>query len=126
MAAKGPMRSFGRRLQELRGSRNVTQKELADLLGLHVMLVSRYERGMNVPSAATIVQLARILHVSTDELLTGDATGTQPPAIQNAALFDRFRRIDQELDDRKELDTVLSFLDAFLAKKQLKKLASSA
>ena len=119
------MKSFGKRLQELRITRTLTQKQLADLLGIGVMLVSRYERGLTIPSATTVVELARILHVTADELLTGNTTGSEPPPIQNAALLDRFRRLDEEINDRRELETVLSFLDAFLAKKQLQRLASA-
>jgi transcriptional regulator with XRE-family HTH domain len=119
------MKSFGRRLQELRTARSLTQKELAELLGVGVMLVSRYERGLTVPSASTIIEMTRVLHVTADELLTGSASGAEPPAIVHASLFERFRRLDEDIDDRRELETVLSFLDAFLAKKQLKRLASA-
>lgn len=123
MAARGPMKSFGKRLQELRAARSLTQKELAEMLGIGVMLVSRYERGLTVPSASTIIEMARVLHVTADELLTGSTMGTAPPSIHHAALFERFHRLDEEIDDRRELETVLSFLDAFLAKKQLKRMA---
>ena len=81
MAAKGPMKSFGRRLVQLRTTRNLTQKELADLLGIGVMLVSRYERALTVPSASTIIDMTRVLRVTADELLTGSTTGAEPPAI---------------------------------------------
>lgn len=119
------MKTFARRLRDLRDQRGVTQKDLADLLGVQVALVSRYERGLSVPSAATLVDLARVLQVSTDELLMGSTESPQPPALRHPTLLDRFRRLDEELDDRRELDAVLTFLDAFLAKKQIQRLASA-
>jgi transcriptional regulator with XRE-family HTH domain len=124
-AAKGPMKTFAKRLQRLRQARAMSQKDLAQLLGAQVALVSRYERGLIIPSASTIIDLARILQVSTDELLTGSTKDSLPPQIRHATLFDRFRRFDEEIDDRKDLEAVIAFLDAFLAKKQIRKIASA-
>ena len=120
------MRSFARRLKALREARKITQKDLAEMLGVQVTLVSRYERGLTVPSSSTVVHLARIFQVSTDELLTGSTKGGEPPAIRHATLFDRFRRLDDEVDDRKDLDAIITFLDAFLAKKQIQRITASA
>ena len=122
-AAKGTMKAFAKRLRELRESRSITQRDLAELLKVQIALISRYERGLSVPSAATIVELARVLHVSTDELLVGSIESSDGTLeIRHAVLLDRFRQLDQEIEDRKELETILSLLDAFLAKKRLKKL----
>jgi transcriptional regulator with XRE-family HTH domain len=124
-AATGTMRSFASRLRVIRERRKLTQKELAQLLPAETALISRYERGLNVPSASTIVELARILQVTTDELLTGTAEPPETPAIQNATLFERFRQLDAEIEDRRELETIVSLLDAFLAKKRMQKVLSA-
>ena len=41
---------FGRTLLEFRARHNLTQKQLADYLGIHVMAIYRYENYKNKPS----------------------------------------------------------------------------
>ena len=63
---------FGKRLQECRKSRGITQEALADLLGFaSKQHVSRMERGVESCSLDVLVELSGLLHVSTDYLLMG-------------------------------------------------------
>jgi transcriptional regulator with XRE-family HTH domain len=59
---------FGRRLVEFRKARGLTQIQLAQAIGSSQRAISSYETVAEFPPAALIVQLARALHVSTDEL----------------------------------------------------------
>lgn len=59
---------FGRRLVEFRKARGLTQIQLAQAIGSSQRAISSYETVAEFPPAAVIVQLARALHVSTDEL----------------------------------------------------------
>ena len=120
------MKSFGKRLQELRLARGMTQKDLARMLDVQLAVISRYERGLSAPSAASIIELAKILQVTTDEILIGQPGGVEPPVIRNAVFFERFKKLDTEIDDRKDIEAIVTFLDAFLARKQLKRMAASA
>lgn len=120
------MKSFAKRVKTLRESRKLSQKDLAEIIGVQVALVSRYERGLSVPSAATTIALARALQVTTDHLLIGSTKGSDAPQIRHAVLLDRFQQIDDQIDDRKELEAIISFLEAFLAKKQIQRMAASA
>ncbi len=45
-----------------------TQKELADILGVSVQTVSKWERGASYPDVTTVPQIAAALHISADEL----------------------------------------------------------
>ena len=119
------MKSFAKRLKTLRETRKLSQKDLAQILGVQVALISRYERGLSVPSAATIIDLAKALQVTTDHLLIGSTKDSEAPQIRHAVLLNRFQQIDEQIDDRKELDAIVSFLEAFLAKKQIRRMASS-
>ena len=47
----------------------LTQKQVADRIGLAISAVSAYESGTRYPSYETLVKLSRIFHVSTDYLL---------------------------------------------------------
>lgn len=60
---------FGKTLKELRNERNVTQKELAGLVGLSATGYAGYEQGHREPDLKTLVALARFFDVSTDYLL---------------------------------------------------------
>lgn len=63
---------FGKRLQECRKSRGITQETLAELLGFASRQhVSRMERGVESCSLDVLIELSGLLHVSTDYLLMG-------------------------------------------------------
>ena len=63
------MIEFGERLRLLRKENNLTQDELATLIGVKNKVISFYETGDRVPSPKVIKKLAATLHVSADYLL---------------------------------------------------------
>lgn len=63
------MVEFGMRLRELRRARGITQKELADVLGLNKSVISAYETEIRMPSFDTLLHIAAFFHVTTDYLL---------------------------------------------------------
>lgn len=63
------MNDLGKRIKELRKKKDLTQEKLADMLGITYKAVSKWECGMTSPDISMIVPLARILCVTTDELL---------------------------------------------------------
>lgn len=63
------MVNFGDKLKELRKERKLTQKQLADQVGVTVSTISSYESGSRYPSYDVLISLSRIFHVSTDYLL---------------------------------------------------------
>lgn len=63
------MHKIGQRIKELRKKNDMTQEKLADYLSVTHKAVSKWECGVTVPDLALIVPLARVLHVTTDELL---------------------------------------------------------
>lgn len=48
---------------------NLTQKEVADILGLDQTTVSRWERGHKLPRADRLMRIAELYHCSVDDLL---------------------------------------------------------
>lgn len=58
-------------LGDLRRRRNLTQRELANLLGVQINTVSRWEQGQRCPSIKMLVQIAKILDVDIDDLIRG-------------------------------------------------------
>ena len=63
------MVEFGQRLKELRKQKNLTQKQLASLIGVQNSIISFYEVGDRTPSPETLRKIASVFHVSTDYLL---------------------------------------------------------
>lgn len=61
--------TLGKKICELRKSKNLTQLELAEMLNITDKAVSKWERDVSCPDINTFPKLAEILGVSTDELL---------------------------------------------------------
>lgn len=59
---------FGKRIRQLRRSRDLTQEELADLVSVSAEFISNLERGVNAPSFGTLEKLAEALDVALFEL----------------------------------------------------------
>ena len=60
---------FCKRLEELRISYNLTQKQLADKLGVTKQTVSNWENDNILPSIETLMRICQFFNVSTDYVL---------------------------------------------------------
>jgi len=63
------MMSLPRRLIALRKERGLTQQQMADVVGIHVNSLKKYESEQAQPSLDALKKIALALHVSTDFLL---------------------------------------------------------
>lgn len=61
--------SFNYRLKQLRISNNLTQGDLADILGIKATTIANYESNRNEPSFNKLIMLANYFDVSCDYLL---------------------------------------------------------
>ena len=59
---------IGLKIKELRTDKGITQKELANALGVTEQAISRWENQTCCPDLSLIVPIARYFSVSTDEL----------------------------------------------------------
>ena len=69
--------SFGERLQTIRKARGFTQVQLATAAGTTQRAISYYETEAGFPPAPAVIDLAKALNVTTDELL-----GVKPPKVE--------------------------------------------
>lgn len=60
---------LGRKIRELRRSKDLTQEQLADYLNISYQSVSKWETGTTLPDLSYIIPLSRLFKISTDELL---------------------------------------------------------
>lgn len=63
------MVNMGDKLKSLRIEKKLTQKQIAERVGLAISAISSYESGTRYPSYDVLIKLAQIFHVSTDYLL---------------------------------------------------------
>lgn len=63
------MLNFKNKLSELRKERELTQDELADMLGISRSAICNYEKGIREPSFETIELIADTFNVSVAELV---------------------------------------------------------
>ncbi|HEY0783539.1 MAG TPA: helix-turn-helix transcriptional regulator [Thermoanaerobaculia bacterium] len=104
--------TLGGRLARLRRMRGLRQKDLADRIGATVQRVSRYENDRYMPRVETLAQLAGLLDVSVEFLLTGRSS-----PVGDAAEDHRLRERLPALERLPQpyLDGLVLFLDALLA-----------
>lgn len=63
---------LGDKLKKYREAKNITQSEIAEILGVSSATVSKYESGTLEPNIETIKKLSELFEVSIDELLKDD------------------------------------------------------
>ncbi len=63
---------IGNFIKKIRLDNNLTQKELADRLGVTYQAVSKWENGKNVPDIGIMKQISEEFNVNIDELLNGE------------------------------------------------------
>jgi transcriptional regulator with XRE-family HTH domain len=63
-------------IAEQRKSKRMTQKELAQRLGITDKAVSKWERGLSCPDISLLTELSDALEVSVSELLNGSKAGS--------------------------------------------------
>jgi len=57
-------------IKKLREANQLTQQQVADLIGVDVATYNRYERGKNKISKTVILALSVVFNVSVDEIKT--------------------------------------------------------
>ena len=63
---------FGKFIKEIRKKNNLTQKELADKLGVTYQAVSKWENGKNMPDKILIKEIAKEFNISIEEVFNGE------------------------------------------------------
>jgi transcriptional regulator with XRE-family HTH domain len=105
---------IGARVRSLRDERGLTQAKLAAALGLTQSNVSAMERGDRGLTIHQAVKLAKILHVTVDELLTG-ARPEQPANGRRRYDSRLLRRLEKiEMLPKRDRQALLKNLDMFL------------
>lgn len=63
---------IGKLIAKMRKQKDLTQRELGEMVGVGYRSVSKWERGLTMPDISIINELSTILGISSDELLNGE------------------------------------------------------
>lgn len=91
---------FGQFLCKLRKEKGITQKQLAEQLYLSDKAVSKWERGLSFPDISLLIPLAKILEVTTTELLCGKRMDSSMPFTTQEVESLMERTINLSKEDR--------------------------
>lgn len=61
--------TLGKKIKHYRIAKNITQKELSKLTGIHIVTIKKYETDALTPLSKQLIKIAEALNISTDELL---------------------------------------------------------
>lgn len=93
---------IGKRIQNRRKQLSLTQEQLAEMMNVSIQMVSNLERGNKAIRIDNLINLSRILDVSTDYILTGKETTED---IQ--VLTSRIAQLPEK--ERKMLEMLVNF-----------------
>lgn len=63
---------IGKFIADIRKEKNMTQRQLAEIVGVSDKAVSKWENGNGMPEMATLMPLCQVLEISVNELLSGE------------------------------------------------------
>ena len=63
---------IGNLIKQIRKDHNLTQKDLADKLGVTFQAVSKWENGKNIPDIAVLKQISDMFNINIDDILNGN------------------------------------------------------
>jgi len=121
--AMGYREFFAKRLKTARMERGYTQDRLAQLSGVNLNSIAKYETCVIIPTVETLKKLAETLGVSGDYFLFDHAKMEGIPKVQDPELYDRYFILEKL--DNEDRHAALNLLDALVARHKFQELASN-
>ncbi|MFP4347546.1 MAG: helix-turn-helix domain-containing protein [Thermodesulfobacteriota bacterium] len=108
---------FAQKLSTLRNERGLTQQEMANLIGVGIAQIRRYEKGNSSPTLEVIKKVAHTLGISADELIFDENERVAAAKIPDRKLLEQFEQISKLSAHDKE--AVKTILDSMILKGRL-------
>jgi transcriptional regulator with XRE-family HTH domain len=114
---------FAKRMREARLAKGFTQGRLAEICGLPVNALTKYENEVVVPSLETLKKLAEALEVSTDYFVFDHAKMEGLPRINDPALYEKYFVLEHLSEE--DRGAAMNLLDALIARQRFREVATS-
>ena len=99
---------IGKFISNKRKEKNITQSELAELLGITDRAISKWENGICMPDASNILELCNILNITINDLFSGELVDMKE---NEKKLEEHLLEMTREKEQRdKELLTIEIFI----------------
>lgn len=100
-------KKIGQFIQSIRKSRNLTQKQLAEQIGVSDKTISKWENGNSAPDTSMLLPLCRVLDISVNELLSCEKL---PPENYSEKAEENMMNLlkNQETADRKSKISIVA------------------
>ncbi|OON98443.1 MAG: hypothetical protein ATN35_05045 [Epulopiscium sp. Nele67-Bin004] len=85
------------KIKSLRKQRGFTQEDLAIRLNVVRQTISKWEKGLSVPDAQMLIQIADLFEVSTSELLGENIQLSETATEQQNEIAQQLSRINEQL-----------------------------
>lgn len=101
---------FAKKVKSMRDSKNMTQEELSDKVGISRPSLANIERGVHIPSLEVAKKLADALDISVDFLLSKRSTPSTNDLSQNNEFAHFILRASQKLsnDDKERIKQIIN------------------
>lgn len=115
------MNTLGQRIIELRKRKNLSQTDLAQIVGMSYAQIGRYETKGAQPPAEALNNLADALDTSVDFLINGDTNEKAKSTLKDAELLQQFKAV--ELLNEDERSVIKKVIGAFITQSKLRQIA---
>lgn len=114
-----PEKEVGKKIQEIRKQKKITQKELAELIGVATGTIQQYELGKRQPNLTQLEKIANALTVPLSALISPIERLTQMyiDCIKNGTDPSNLKRVGADIDS--EIDKKISTVENFIFQKNL-------
>ena len=122
--------SMGNFIAALRREKQLTQEQLAEILGVNSRSVSRWENGNSMPDYAVLPMLANELGITVAELVEGKKTEKKSFFQNESSYMENYKIImdvtrreaeGEEFTDKEKQEIVILLLEGTVCKEDIKK-----
>lgn len=114
---------FPEKLLKLRNARGLTQEQMAQMIGVGIAQIRRYEKGKSSPTLDVIKNIAKTLGISADELLFDKGEDVAASRIMDKRLLKQFESVS--LLGAKDKEAVMTIIDSMIIKSRLEEIIPS-
>lgn len=115
------MSDLGKRIMQLRKQKNMSQTDLAKMVGVSYAQIGRYEIKGAQPPAEVLKKIADSLNTTVDYIINGDKDEKARSVLNDAELLQQFNAVQQMDDEDKHV--IKTMIDAFITKRKIQQLA---